>query len=517
MAPSPTLERLVQRLGEQEIDLDLVLQRIIEETARQLRADRATLYLVDHARQQLVSRVSILHEITEIRLRLGEGVAGWVARSGQPVHVPRGRVDARFAARFDAATGYHTEHQLAVPIVHASGAVVGVLQVLNRAEGEFDAGDTETLEELATQVARLLEASSLEAQLVPEQQQPLAFHFNRIVGASPVMRQVYGRVTRAAATDATVLLRGETGTGKDLVARAVHFNSARADGPLVKVDCAALPENLFENELFGHERGAFTGAERRVEGKVAAAKGGTLFLDEVGELTPALQAKLLRLVQEQRYFRVGGSEAQRAEVRFLFATHRDLEQAVAAGRFRQDLYFRIRVVEIRIPPLRERGHADLDRLVDHFLHSFRQRHRRPGLVLEPAARAALHGHAWPGNVRELEHAIESAVVLTPGATIGRDLLPKALLPPPGEGLAGPERFVSGIRSLREVERAYCRHVLELCDGNRSEAARRLGIGRNTLLRKLEDSTSPPSSDHSRASPGLDGTLTGQRRRSSATR
>ncbi len=485
MAPSPALEALVQRLAEQEIDLDAVLQRVIEETARQLRADRATFYLVDHARQQLVSRVSILHEITEIRLRLGEGVAGWVARSGKPVHVPRGRVDARFAARFDAATGYRTEHQLAVPVFHDGGAVVGVLQVLNRKKGEFGPEDEATLAELAAQVGRLLQTSSLEAQLVPQQQQPLAFHFNRIVGASPSMRQVYGRVTRAAATEATVLLRGETGTGKDLVARAVHFNSARAAGPLVKVDCAALPENLVENELFGHERGAFTGAERRAEGKVAAARGGTLFLDEVAELPPAVQGKLLRLVQEQTYFRVGGSKPQRADVRFLFATHRDLERAVATEHFREDLYFRIRVVEIRIPPLRERGHADLERLVDHFLHRFRREHRRHGLVLTQDARACLHSHAWPGNVRELEHAIESAVVLAPGTEITRDLLPigPALRAASG-GLSSPDSFVSGIRPLRAVESAYCRHVLELCGGNRTEAARRLGIGRNTLLRKL---------------------------------
>ncbi len=486
MAPSPELERLEERLAEQEIELDGVLQRVIEETAGRLGADRATLYLVDHARQQLVSRVSILHEITEIRLRLGEGVAGWVARSGKPVHVPRGRLDARFAARFDAATGYRTEHQLAVPVFHESGDVLGVLQVLNRKEGEFGPQDEQALEELAAQVGGLLQTSSLGAQLTPDQQQPLAFHFNRIVGASPVMRQVYGRVTRAAATEATVLLRGETGTGKDLVARAVHFNSARAAGPLVKVDCAALPESLVENELFGHERGAFTGAERRAEGKVAAARGGTLFLDEVAELPLALQGKLLRLVQEQTYFRVGGTRAEQADVRFLCATHRDLERAVAAGRFRQDLYFRIRVVEIRIPPLRERGHADLDRLLDHFLHRFRRQHRRPGLVLEPQARAALHGHLWPGNVRELEHAIESAVVLAPGRTITRDLLP--LAPALGVSVVGhaaPESFATGIRSLREVERAYCRHVVELCGGNRSEAARKLEIGRNTLLRKLK--------------------------------
>ncbi len=484
MSLSQEIERLTQLLTDQEIDLDEVLLAVLEETAQQLNADRATLYLVDHARQQLVSRVSILHEITEIRLRLGEGVAGWVARSGKPVHVPRGRVDARFAARFDAATGYRTEHQLAVPVFHDGGEVLGVLQVLNRAEGEFDSADKSTIKALAGQVGRLLQASSLEDQLLPHQQQPLDYHFNRIVGASPSMRQVYGTVTRAAATDATVLLRGETGTGKDLVARAVHYNSERADGPLVKVDCAALPETLFENELFGHEKGAFTGADRRAEGKVAAARGGTLFLDEVGELSLPLQAKLLRLVQEQRYFRVGGTEPQQADVRFLFATHNDLERAVAEGRFRQDLYFRIRVVEIRVPPLRERGHADLDRLVDHFLHSFRRRHRRPGLLLSPEARAALHGHPWPGNVRELEHAIESAVVLASGDRIERAQLPEGLAPPRAASAGSPDRFVSDPRSLRDVERSYCRHVLELCGGNRSEAARRLGIGRNTLLRKL---------------------------------
>ena len=413
-------------------------------------------------------------------------MAGWVARSGKPVHVPRGRVDARFAARFDAATGYRTDHQLAVPVVHASGDVLGVLQVLNRKDGgEFGSADKRALKELAAQVSAILQASSLESQLVPDQQQPLAFHFNRIVGASPAMRAVYGRVTRAAATEATVLLRGETGTGKDLVARAVHFNSARAAGPLVKVDCAALPEGLIENELFGHERGAFTGADRAADGKVAAARGGTLFLDEIGELPLSVQGKLLRLVQDQTWYRVGGTTPHKADVRFVAATNRSLASDVTEGRFRQDLYYRLRVVEIALPPLRARGGGDLDRLIDHFMYELSSQHRRPRITLSEAARAELHSHPWPGNVRELRHVLESAVVLSPSDCIGTEQLSLDVEPPTPLGVP-VGCFIPDGSSLRDAERRYVLHTLDLNDGNRSHTADALGIGRNTLLRKLKE-------------------------------
>jgi Nif-specific regulatory protein len=284
-----------------------------------------------------------------------------------------------------------------------------------------------------------------------------------------------------------VLVRGETGTGKELIARAVHFNSPRREGPLVKVDCAALPEQLIENELFGHERGAYTGADRVAEGKVAAADGGTLFLDEIGELTLPTQGKLLRLLQDRTYLRVGGKQPMRADVRFVAATHRPLEQLVEEGRFRSDLYYRLRVVEIAMPPLRDRGHADLERLIDHFLFEHGRQHGRRGLQLTAEARAALHGYAWPGNVRELEHALESAVVLCPGQLITPDLFPfrQRSLASVGSDGADDDAFLTPVRPLREVEEAYVRHVLELCGGNRSEAARRLGIGRNTLLRKIK--------------------------------
>ncbi len=493
---APRLEDPLELDGislDRKVDLDVVLGRIVDEIVAALGADRGTLYLVDHLRDELVSRVAHLPEIAEIRLRVGEGVAGFVARSGEVVNVARDADDPRRTGRIDALTGYRTESVLAAPVRRApSEPPMAVLQVLNKKDGDFSAEDERRLVRMADRVAELLDATSLGRQLRPGQRLPLSFRFNDIVGESGAMREVYDRTARAAATDATVLLRGESGCGKGLVARAIHDNSRRRDGPFVPIDCAALPETLIENELFGHERGAFTGADSTRDGKVRAAQGGTLFLDEIGDVSPTVQAKLLTLVQNKRFVKVGGTKDEEADVRFVCATNRDLEEAIAAGEFRQDLYYRLRVVEIELPPLRDRGHADLDRLIDHFLFEFAERHERPGVRLTPSARSLLHTHAWPGNVRELEHCIESAVVLAGCDELGaRDVPIKGLVLPQaasggGDGSSGGDDglFVTDVKSLREVELAYIRHVLDACDGNRSAAARLLGIGRNTLLRKI---------------------------------
>jgi Nif-specific regulatory protein len=478
---------------DQQVDLEELLRLVVDEVTRRLDADRGTLYLVDHARGELVSRVAHLPELAEIRLRLGEGVAGWVASSGQSVRVALGQAhaaDARFTGKIDQLTGYQTQTLLAAPVLAPGdeGEVLGVLQVLNRRKGAFDARDEGTLAALAREVAALLQATSLRTQLHREHRQSLCFRFNHIVGESTVMRGVYDKTARAARTEATVLVRGESGSGKEAFARAVHFNSPRKDGPFVKVDCAALPESLFENELFGHEKGAFTGADRTVEGKVALADGGTLFLDEVGEVPLSVQGKLLRLLQDRAYTKVGATTPQRVDARFVCATHRDLEAAVAAGTFRQDLYYRLRVVQLDVPPLRARGAADLDRLIDYFMFELTRRHARPDLVLGPAARAALHGHSWPGNVRELEHALESAVVLAPGPIIVPAELPISAVgvgPPVVTGSVPEGAFVTGLKPMADVERAYMEHVVAACNGNRSAAARVLGVGRNTLQRKLK--------------------------------
>jgi Nif-specific regulatory protein len=471
------LARLLGDLADRPIDLEEVLGRIVDETTRRLGADRGTLYLLDHAASELVSRVAHLPEIAEIRLRVGEGIAGAVAAEGRARRVATEDVGVEHAHRVDRLTGYRTKTVLAVPMRRGT-VVVGVLQLLNKRRGVFTAADEAALERIGDQVVSILDGTSLRSQLQPDNPHPLAFRFNHIVGESRAMQQVYARLVRAAPTEVTVMVRGETGTGKELIARAVHHNSRRRAGPLVKVDCAALPESLVENELFGHEKGAFTGADGRTEGKVHAAAGGTLFLDEIGELSLSVQGRLLRLLQDRTFLRVGGTTLQEADVRFVCATHVDLEAKVASGAFRQDLYYRLRVVEIAMPPLRARGHGDLDRLVDHFLFELTRRHGRGTMTLSDAARQAIHAWGWPGNVRELQHCLESAVILSPDAEIQPDSLPFAHSGPSGD------RFTTGPVSLAELERAYARWMLERHDGNKSATASALGIGRNTLARKL---------------------------------
>jgi len=474
---------LRQSLQEQQVDLDEVLQQIVDEITRRLDADRGTLYLIDRARGELVSRIAHLPELGEIRLAIGEGVAGRVAASGAPLCIPTDPHNSPFTPRVDQQTGYQTRSLLAAPIrASADGPVIGVLQLLNKRDGLFGPTDRARLAALSLRVGELLEASSLRSQLLSPTEQPLSFRFNHIVGESAAMRQIYDRTARAARTDATVLIRGESGSGKELLARAVHFNSSRRDRPFVVVDCAALPAELIENELFGHARGAYTGANRAARGKVETADGGTLFIDEVGELPLTVQAKLLRLVQERTFFPVGDTSPRAVDIRLVFATHVDLETEVRARRFRADLYYRIRVVQLSVPPLRERGPSDLDRLIDHFLFEFKQRHGRPDVTLSDRARATMRGHSWPGNVRELQHCIESAVVLAPGTRITVDQLS---LPRTTSGQVASEQFSAGVMSLRELERRYISYVVEQTGGNRSAAARALQIGRNTLLRKLQ--------------------------------
>jgi len=482
------LEELHDLLADRLIDLDEVFHRIIGKATAMVGADRGTLYLVDRARNQLISRVADLPEVAEIRLNIGEGVAGRVVETCEPVRVPKG-LTSDASRRMDQVTGYHTESMVAVPVVDTSGRVVAVVQLLNKHDGDFDEDDEADLVELAASIAELLLASSLRSQILPHQHQPLAFRFNNIIGESSVMQQLYELTARAASTEATVLVRGESGSGKELIARAIHDNSSRRKRPMVKVDCAALPEQLIENELFGHERGAFTGADRPATGKVDAAEGGTLFLDEIGELPLGVQGKLLRLLQDREFIRVGGTTPIPIDVRIVCATHRNLEKAVEDEALRQDLYYRLRVVELTVPPLRSRGHADLDRLIDFFMFEMGERHGRQGMELSPAARARLHSHNWPGNVRELEHCLESAVVLSATALVAPDQICVAQLCSEGAPIVDEDAFVSSIRSLREVELDYIRHVLKVHDGNRSASARTLGIGRNTLLRKLGGSDS----------------------------
>ncbi len=475
-----------------EVDFDALLQTACEQLARALRADRASIWLVDSEAGDLFTRVAVLPELPSLRQPMGRGLVGFVAQSGQTLRLDDVQHDERFDPTADRATGYTTRSMLVAPIREEdAGPVRGVVQVLNREGGPFDAEDELYLLALATQLGRALKLTTLRGGGAPGV--VLRGPFNRIVGRSEALTRVYERIALAAQTDATVLLRGETGTGKGLFARAIHVNSARQSRPFVTVDCTTLPSQLVESELFGHERGAFTGADRRVPGKVELAEGGTLFLDELGDLPLEAQGKLLRFLQDRVFERVGGRTTLSADVRIVAATHRDLEREVKRGSFRQDLYYRIKVVEIAIPPLRARGGDEIVELARHFAHVFATRYRRPEPELEPEAVELLRSHDWPGNVRELEHWIESALALSPDGRVRADMLPvprvrapessrssSARPPPPPRGVEIPLEL-----SLDDAMRRYVEATLDACEGNRSEAAKRLGVGRNSITRWLK--------------------------------
>jgi Nif-specific regulatory protein len=496
-APVQEVALAASRYLTRGVELDALLVAMVDTIVRSVGADRGTLYLVDGGEGKLTSKVAHLPEIDAIVLKIGQGIAGTVAKTGVALKVDDPANDSRFDPTTDEKTGYTTTSLLAVPIKDGQENVIGVLQLLNAASGTFGEKDENAATELAQQAGRVLENTSLYASLkakspLPGARPKMAYRFNQIVGESPAMQRVYTLVKKAAATDATVLITGESGTGKELIARAVHVNSNRREAPFVKVDCTTLPESLIENELFGHEKGSFTGADKTVRGKFEVADGGTLFIDEIGELPLQLQGKLLRAIQDREFERVGGTRTIHTDIRVIVATHRDLEKMVREQRFREDLYYRIRVVPIGLPPLRERGTADRVRLINHFVDRFTRRHGRVITRIADGAMDRLLSHAFPGNIRELENCIESAVVLANGSTIDVQDLP---LPsperssPPGDAapvaaLAGAQGIGDPDLTLAELELSHIRAVLRACNDNQSEAARRLGIGRNTLARKL---------------------------------
>jgi len=311
----------------------------------------------------------------------------------------------------------------------------------------------------------------------------LGNHFDRrnLIGRSQAMVRLLETVAQVAPTEATVLIAGESGTGKEMIAGAIHFNSPRKEAPFVKINCAAVTETLLESELFGHEKGAFTGAYKRKEGRFLQAHRGTLFLDEVSEMSPAMQVKLLRVLQEREFIRVGGEEVIHVDVRVIAATNKDLLREIELGRFREDLYYRLNVVRLVLPPLRQRR-EDVPLLAQHFLRIFSEKNRKKIKGFTPQAMDGLLKHEWPGNVRELMNAVERGVVLA-----RTDYLDTADLPLLAQDAAKPfsKETISGDLPLEEVEKATILNAMEITGGNKSEAARRLGITRKTLHAKLK--------------------------------
>ncbi len=341
------------------------------------------------------------------------------------------------------------------------------------------------ISELRTRLARAIEAGNLRRTNIDLRRQlDERFGFEGLVGHSPAMRRVFDVLRQVAPTTATVLVLGESGTGKELIARALHNNSNRKDGPFVAVNCAALSEGLIESELFGHTKGAFTGAVSAKEGRIVYADGGTLFLDEVGDMPLSTQAKLLRVLETREVLPVGGNQTRKVDVRLVAATNRDLKAMSKRSEFREDLLFRLQVVTIDLPPLRERA-GDVPMLIDHFISELAAQHGRSVRGISPEARTLLVRYDWPGNVRELRNVIENMVLLARGEVLGPADVPETVQGHQGDGRRAGGFELAG-RSMAEVERALIQANLELAEGNREKAAKILGMGERTLYRKLKE-------------------------------
>jgi Nif-specific regulatory protein len=440
---------------------------------------------------QVRAGLGLSREGQSIRYHLGEGITGEVAASGEARVVPVISQDKRFLHRA-ASRGERRGSEFSfvcVPVL-LYRRPVGTLSIElpHRAERDFERllkflRVVASMISQAVRIHRLVEAErqrlvTENAQLRQELLQ--RFDFSDMVGASGPMRQLYEEMARVAGTNTTVLIRGESGTGKELIAQAIHYHSPRAKRPLIKVNCAALPETLVESELFGHEKGAFTGAQARKKGRFELAHGGTIFLDEIGELSPAIQVKLLRVLQEREFERVGGAEPVRTDVRVIAATNRDLEKALGDGGFREDLYYRLNVFPIFIPPLRERK-SDVLPLADHFAVKYAREHGKPIKRISISAIDMLAGYHWPGNVRELENTMERAVLMADGEVIHGHHLPPTLQSAEATGTVINSSLGGAVGAF---ERGLIEDALKSTAGNRAKAARLLSTTERVINYKV---------------------------------
>jgi Nif-specific regulatory protein len=427
-----------------------------------------------------------------VRYRLGEGIVGKVVETSRPIVVPRVSREPSFLNRAARRPELPKEELsfVCVPIL-VNRRAVGALGVDLRYKPDRDFDRTTKFFSIvastiaqAVKIQRLIEDDK--RRLVAEntqlrQELREKYDFSNIIGSSGPVRQMYEQMAQVANVNTTVLIRGESGTGKEMVAHAIHYNSPRANKPFVKVSCAALPDSLIESELFGYEKGAFTGAEGRKKGRFELAEGGTLFLDEIGDINLATQVKLLRVLQEREFERLGSTETIKVNVRLLAATNKDLERAIAAGTFREDLYFRLNVFTIFVPPLRERK-ADLLLLVDHFLEKFSREHRKSIKRISTPAIDMLMSYHWPGNVRELENTLERAVLMCDGQVIHGHHLPPSLQTAEASGTV---TRVSLSDAVAGFEKDLIQDALKTTRGNRAKASRLLDTTERVLNYKVK--------------------------------
>ena len=464
------------------IDLKAGLHRVLEVLGRHHGAVRSSVVMLDEDTGQLQVEASDGLDGPGYRVsyQLGEGITGRVVQSGKSIVVPQISREPMFLNR--AAKRNELPQQelsfVCVPIL-LNRKAVGALGVDLRFKPERDYDRTQkffgvvaSMISQAVKVQRLIDGERkrlLDENTHLRQELKERYDFSNLLGTSGPMRLVCEQVAQVARTMTTVLIRGESGTGKELIAHALHYNSLRANKPFVKVSCAALPESLIESELFGYEKGAFTGAQQRKKGRFELAEGGTLFLDEIGDINLATQVKLLRILQEREYERLGGTETLKTNVRMVTATNKDLEKAIQAGTFREDLYYRLNVFTIFVPPLRERK-ADLLLLADHFLEAFSRTHNKNIKRISTPAIDMLMSYHWPGNVRELENTLERGVLVCDGHVIHAHHLPPTLQTAEASGTV---TRVSLSDAVAAYEKDLIQDALKTTRGNRAKAARLL--------------------------------------------
>ncbi len=469
------------------LELQGVLNQIARGAAAVTRAEASSVLTLDEMRNKLVFAAAYGEQGAAIlgkEFDAGLGIAGRVLRTGEPECVADASSDPAFFPGIDQLSRFHTRGIIAAPMVYQS-QVIGVVEVLNRSDGgEFDNLDLELLRVFANLAANA--ASNAQAhETLRKGHRALresVIAGANIVGASPKLRQVLNLADRVAPTNATVLIVGETGTGKELLAKYIHNASQRADNAFVAVNCAALTETLLESELFGHEKGSFTGAISQHIGRFELADKGTLFLDEIGEISASTQVKLLRLLQEKAFTRVGGSKTISCDVRVVAATNRDLRKAIAEGRFREDLFYRLNVFPITTPPLRERK-EDILKLAEHFTRVASTNIGVTTRTISPEAARVLVNYEWPGNIRELGNIIERAVLMADGNTLYPNHFPLEMTATPPPPRVEQSETVAG--SLWDHERDMIVRALQSNHWNQSKAARALGISRDNLRYRLK--------------------------------
>ncbi len=484
--PQRTLSALIEASAaiNSSLDLQATLAAIARSAAMVMHAEASSVLLLDKRRNKLVFRASVGGAGENL---LGEeidadvGIAGQVAASGRPKTVTDVRTEKHWFRGIDDRSNFDTRGLVAAPLIHKD-EIIGVVEVLNKIGDEnFNDQDVELIQIFANLAASGAINAQRHEQLQRENRglRESLRPRDPIVGHSEALRNVLDLCTRVAASNATVLLLGETGTGKELSAKAIHNASRRREKPFVAINCAALPETLLESELFGHEAGAFTGAVGQKLGRFELADGGTIFLDEIGDLAASIQIKLLRVLQEREFVRVGGTKTVACDVRIIAATNRDLRKAIGEGTFREDLYYRLNVFPITLPPLRERR-EDIPLLVEHFIARSSVELNMPKPTLSDQAMAMLAGYHWPGNIRELQNVIERAVLLADGQTIQLPHLPREVT-----GDSPSPSVPEGSSSLWGYEKAMIVKALQENKWNQSRAARTLGISRDNLRYRIK--------------------------------